>query len=113
LRGTSLRSIARLSGVHRTTTANLMLAAGERCRTFLASRMRGLNLSHLQCDEIWTFVRKKQGRLTQEESSDTSIGDQYLFVALDEATKLIPCFTLGKRTRENTERFMRDLAGCL
>jgi IS1 family transposase len=111
--GTSLRSISRLSGVHRTTTANLMLDTGECCRAFLAARMRNLTLNHLQCDEIWTFVRKKQGRLTEQEASDTTIGDQFLFVALDEETKLIPAFALGKRTRETTERFMFDLAACL
>ena len=36
-----------------------------------------------------------------------AIGDQFLFIALDEETKLIPSFTLGKRTRENAEAFMR------
>ena len=69
--GTSLRSITRLTGVHRTTIARLMLRTGERLREFMDRRMRNLSLSHLQCDEIWTFVLKKQGRLTDEEASNT------------------------------------------
>ena len=61
--------------------------------------MRHLDLDHLQLDEIWTFCRKKQAHLTTDEQADDEIGDQYLFVALDEKTKLIPSFVLGKRTR--------------
>jgi IS1 family transposase len=89
----------------------LMLRAGAACRRLLDRRMRRLLLEHVQCDEIWTFCRKKQAHLTPEEQADDTIGDQFLFIALDESTKLIPTFVLGKRTRENTERFMLDLAG--
>jgi IS1 family transposase len=111
--GTSLRSITRLTCVHRTTIAKLMLRTAEQLRAFMDRRMKNLSLSHLECDEIWTYVRKKQGRLTATEAADTTIGDQYLFVALDEETKLIPTVLLGKRTRETTERFMNDLASRL
>jgi IS1 family transposase len=108
--GNSLRSIQRLTGVHRDTVAWLMVRAGERCRALLDSRMRGVRLNHLQLDELWTFVKKKQGHLREEERADTTIGDQFLFVALDEETKLIPCFALGKRNGETTARFIDDLA---
>jgi IS1 family transposase len=108
--GTSLRSIARLTGIHRSTTARLLLRVADQLRPFLDARMRNLQLNHLQCDEIWTFVRKKQGRLKPEEQDNISIGDQYLFVALDEETKLVPCFTLGKRNGATTKRFIDELA---
>jgi IS1 family transposase len=64
----------------------------------------------LQCDEIWTFCKKKQARLVGDEKGDESIGDQSMYVALDEKTKLIASFTVGKRNSENTEEFMLDLA---
>lgn len=108
--GTSLRSITRLTGIHRTTAIKLMVRVGTLCRDFMDQRMRNLELTHLQCDEIWTFVRKKQHRLKPQEVSNTLIGDQYLFVALDQDTKLIPAWILGKRTAENTRAFMVDLA---
>lgn len=108
--GNSLRSTTRLTGIHRTTIMKLMNEAGDCLRKFLDVRMRGLKLRHLQCDEIWTFVAKKQARLTESERDNISIGDQYLFVALDQLTKLVPAFTIGKRTRENTESFMLDLS---
>src|SRR4051794_1615559 len=53
---------------------------------------------------------KKQARLLPTEQHKTDIGDQFLFVALDQKTKLVPCYRLGKRTRESTEAFMLDLA---
>jgi IS1 family transposase len=107
--GNSLRSVTRLTGIHRTTVIKLMLRAGEKLRAFLDVRMRHLQLSHLQCDEIWTFVLKKQGRVLPEEESD-EIGDMYLYVALDQKTKLIPAYTIGKRSRQVTEQFMMDLS---
>jgi IS1 family transposase len=108
--GNSLRSIAWLTGVHRTTTANLMVRVGARLQAFMDRRMRNLDLKHLECDEIWTFVLKKQGRLTEEDARDDTVGDQYLFVALDQKTKLIPAFAVGKRTSETAQRFTDELA---
>jgi len=111
--GNSLRSITRLTRIHRTTILKLLVRVGKKCREFLDQRMRNLTLSHLELDEIWTFVLKKQRRLSDAESLDTSIGDQFLFVAIDMQTKLVPCFAIGKRTRETTEIFTADLASRL
>ena len=108
--GTSLRSITRLTHVHRSSVLRLMLRAGTLCQELLDRRMRNLKLKHLQCDEIWTFVAKKQGRLKPHEAGNDLIGDQYLFVALDEETKLVPAFLIGKRTAENAQLLMADLA---
>jgi IS1 family transposase len=108
--GNSLRSVTRLTGTHRTTVIKLMMRAGPALRLFLDARMRHLDLKHVQCDEIWTFCRKKQGRLTVDEKGDETIGDQFLYVALDQMTKVVPCFAIGKRTQPVTEGFMLDLA---
>ena len=37
----------------------------------------------------------------------------YLWTALDQKTKLIPMFLVGKRSADNARRFMMGLAGCL
>jgi IS1 family transposase len=111
--GASLRSVRRLTGVHRSTVVNLMLRVGAALRAFMDERLRNLPLSHLECDEIWTFVLKKQGRLRPEEVCNEGIGDQYLFIAIDQQTRLVPAFTLGKRTSETAQRFMDELAGRL
>lgn len=109
--GNSIRSTERITGVHRDTVMRVMVRAGESCRSMLDDMMRNLTLRHVQCDEIWTFVAKKQGRLTQEERAERSdIGDVYLWVAFDEDTKLVPTFAIGKRSADMARRFMMDLA---
>ena len=60
-------------------------------------RYCGLTLNHLETDEMWTFVLKKQSRLTVDERAERSdIGDVYLWYSIDQDTKLIPTFLLGK-----------------
>jgi len=108
--GNSLRSITRLTGVHKKTVTRLLVKFGEGCRLFLHRELRDLKVRHVQCDEIWTFVRKKQRRLSDEEKSDPTVGDQFLFIALDADTKLVCTYALGKRDMETTERFIEDLA---
>lgn len=108
--GCSIRSITRVTGIHRTTILKILVRFGEACREFLDQNLRGLELRHVQCDEIWTFVQKKQGRLQAMEKDNPVIGDQYLWVALDTDTKLIASFCIGKRSADMARRFMVDLA---
>jgi IS1 family transposase len=107
--GNSIRSTERLTGVHRDTIMRLLVQAGDGALALLDDRMRNLKVRHIECDEIWTFVRIKQGHIPIGRN-DSLIGDQYTFVAIDQDSKLIPSFTVGKRTRENAEQFMLDLA---
>src|SRR5260370_15592293 len=65
--GTSIRSITRVTGIHKTTILKLLVQFGGACREFLDERMRGLELHHLEVDEQWTFVAKKQGRIKPED----------------------------------------------
>ncbi len=107
--GNSIRSTERLTGVHRDTIMRLIARVGARCRAMMDRWFRNLTLRHLEIDELWTFVLKKQGRVPAHVRDDR-IGDQYLFLAVDQDTKLIPSFALGKRTRETTELLIDDLA---
>ncbi len=105
--GNSIRSIERMTGVHRDTIMRLMNRVGEGCRTLLDMRMRSLPCKLLQVDEVWTYVQKKQKWVTPSDSSE--IGDQYVFVALDAETKLVPSFMVGKRDVLVAQSFMLDL----
>lgn len=69
--------------------------------------MRDLQVNRIELDEIWAYVGKKQ-RLVKPEDSDM-VGDQYTFIALADSAKAIITFRTGKRTRENTVRFVDDL----
>ena len=75
------------------------------------ARLRNLTLDHVEVDEIWTFVEKKQGRLTPEEKAERyDIGDVYLWTALDQETKLVASFLVGKRSADNARKLMVDLS---
>lgn len=108
--GNSVRSIQRVTGIDKKTILRLLVKFGNACREFLDQQMRGLELHHLECDEQWTFCLKKQGKLKIEEQDNPKIGDQYLWIAIDMHTKLIPTFAIGKRSADNARRFMVDLA---
>lgn len=111
--GCSIRSITRVTGIHKTTILKLLVRFGDACREFLDQQMRGLELHHLECDEQWTFVARKQGRLHDDDRDNPRVGDQYLWLAIDQDTKLIPTFAVGKRSADNARRFMVDLANRL
>ena len=108
--GNSLRGATRISGVHRTTIMNLMVEFGAKCQTFMETNLRNIPARHLEIDEQWCWVYKKQGKCTEAEKESGVIGDQYLFLALDQDSKLIACHRIGKRTEETTRRFMATLA---
>ena len=107
--GNSIRSIERMTGTHQDTITRLLCRVGEGCARLLDEKMRDLSCRNIQVDEIWTFVRKKQRVLTEKERLNHTIGDQYVFVALDADTRLIPLFHVGKRDGRTAIRFMTDL----
>lgn len=112
--GMSIRATQRATGMDRNTICKLIVMFGDKCRAFLDARMRGLALTHLQFDEQWTFVYKKQSRLTiQERAECCDKGDVYLWTCVDQKTKLMPSFLIGKRSADNARRFMMDVAGRL
>ena len=73
----------------------------------LDSRMRNVRANYVQADEIWCYVAKKDKHVRVDDPEE--FGNQWVFVALDEETKLIPSFVVGKRTRETTYQFLVDL----
>lgn len=108
--GNSIRSICRLMGTNIPSVLRQLEWAGQHCRELLDEKLTHLHLSHLECDEIWTFCQKKQARLTMDERAERSdIGDIYLFTAQDQETRLIASHLLGKRSADNARRFMVDL----
>ena len=112
--GMSIRATERTTGLHRDTICKLIIHFGDACRRFLDERMRGLTLTHLQFDEQWTWVGRKQARLTVTEKAEKhDVGDVFIWTCLDKKTKLMPSFLIGKRSADNARRFMMDVAGRL
>src|SRR3954454_19127730 len=85
--GSSIRATERITGVHRDTICRLIVKFGEACREFLDTQMQGLTIRHLELDEQWTYVGKKQARLTVDEKQTAyNEGDIYLWVGIDQDT---------------------------
>lgn len=110
--GASIRATERITDVHRDTIMRLMVRVGTGCGRIMDSEMRGLDCRHLQLDELWAYVGKKQRWVTPEDNPQR-VGDFYTFVAVDSDTRLVPAYRVGKRDMETTQAFVDDLASRL
>jgi IS1 family transposase len=105
--GNSIRSIERITGVHRDTVMRLGVRMGEACAKIQDEKMRGLNCAQIEVDEIWGFIGAKR----KVAHKVGAYGDVWTFIALDADTKLIPSFIVGKRDAYHAKAFIADLAG--
>lgn len=112
--GNSIRSTSRITGCKRDTIGRVLLGFGNACAVMMDEVLRDLTLKHIEVDEVWSFVGKKQARLTVEQKRERhDIGDIYLWTCIDQKTKLIPSHLVGKRSADNARRLMVDLASRL
>jgi IS1 family transposase len=87
----------------------LLEKVGENCARIMDETMKDLPCRKVQVDEIWTFVAKKERRVLPGENR-REMGDQYVFVALDADSKLVPVFKIGKRDGETALATMTELS---
>lgn len=105
--GCSVRSASRMTDVSIPTILSLLVRVGEGCATLHDRVLRGLQCTHVECDEIWAYVAKKQRHMTA--ADDPSKGDTWTFVAIDADSKVVPAYRVGKRDMANTATFVDDL----
>jgi IS1 family transposase len=106
MEGLSVRSIERLTNLHRDTILRVLVHAGGHCERLLQTTIHAVQVNDVQCDEIWGFVGCKE-KNNCEERLDR--GDAYCFVATERQSKLILAWHLGRRTAEDTELFTEKL----
>jgi IS1 family transposase len=70
--------------------------------------MRNLSCQHLQFDELWGFIGKKERHVRPDDSPE--LGDVWTFCAIDSDTKLVPSFKVGKRDHVTANAFVADVA---
>lgn len=110
--GNSIRSVERMTGIHRDTIMRLMVRTGKNCEFLLDDQMWNLPCNCLELDEIWCYVGKKQKHIRPEDNPD-EVGDQWVFVAIDADSKLIPSYKIGKRNLFTAKGFLNDLSSRL
>ena len=109
LEGNSIRSVERLTEVHRDTIIAAMVEAGERCERFMEERIQSVGRCDVEADEIWGLVKcKEKTRLRLGRGEET--GDAWTFTAIERSTKLILAYHVGKRTPDSTAMFALKLA---
>jgi IS1 family transposase len=106
--GSSIRSIERITGVHRDTIMRLGVKVGKGCQSLMDAKMRDLPCHYLEFDEIWGFIGKKEKHCTVDDSPE--LGDVWTFCAVDAETKIVPTFRCGKRDRATANAFVQDVA---
>ena len=72
----SIRSVERITGVHRDTIMRLGARVGRGCWELHDRMMVGLRVGRIECDELWAYVGKKQKQTKRHEFAK---GDQYTF----------------------------------
>jgi len=108
--GCSIRSTERITGVHRDTILAVLQKVGEKCDALLTDRIHRVCATDVQCDEQWQYIGMKAKTKARKEIKDGSIGDSWVFTAIDRPTKLILAWHLGHRTLEDTIEFTEKLA---
>src|ERR1700761_5363664 len=58
--GVSIRATERLTGIHRDTIMRLGVKVGQGCNALHGRLMVNLNVSRVELDEVWSFVKKKR-----------------------------------------------------
>jgi len=104
--GNSIRSTERITGIDRNTIMRLLVLAGERCDRLMKDRIQNVKVEHLELDEVWAYVGCHQKFVDPEREDARLRGDQYTFIALEERTKMVMAWHLGKRDGANTREFI-------
>jgi IS1 family transposase len=108
--GSSIRSIERITGIHRDTIMRLGVKVGQRCGEIMDSQMRNLETRVLQFDEIWGFCGMKQKHTSAEDRS-AGKGDVWTFVAIDAETRMVPAYLVSSTRRKyDAVQFCEDVA---
>jgi len=107
--GSSIRSIARVTGASKNTISKLLVDAGRACSDFHDANVRDVQARRVQCDEIWSFTYAKQKNVKTAKAAPENAGDTWTWTALDSDSKLIVSWLVGGRDSEYAMAFMDDL----
>ena len=111
--GNSIRSIERITGIHRDTVMRLGVRVGEGCKRIMDEKLRNLNCGQIEVDEVWGFIGMKQKTAHRLNVAGEGVGDIWTWVAIDPESKIVPTFAIGDRSQYMANCFIEDLAARL
>jgi transposase-like protein/IS1 family transposase len=107
LEGNSISSVERATDVNHETILKLLVLAGEKCERIMAEKVRNVQVRDVECDEVWSFIGKKQKRVRPEDNQLR--GDCYVWVGIERHSKLVLNITMGKRDQSTCDVFVEGL----
>jgi transposase-like protein/IS1 family transposase len=108
--GSSVRAIERVTGTEKRTVLRLLTLAGAGCERLLAELVKDVPVQDVEADEIWGYVRCKEGTKMRLKISDPEAGDAYCYFGLERTSKLVLAWHLGRRNRWDVDSFMEKLS---
>ena len=97
----------RITGLDQNTIMKALALAGEKAERVMAEKIRGIEVRDVECDEVWSFIGKKEKRVRPED--DPNLGDCYTFVAIERHSKLVLNVAIGKRNQTTTDVFIEGV----
>ncbi len=79
--GNSIRSIERMTGIHRDTIMRLSVRVGQGCQRLMDEKFRNLDCSLIEVDEIWGFINMKQ-KTANYHLADPDYDDVWTWIAI-------------------------------
>jgi IS1 family transposase/transposase-like protein len=115
--GNGIRATGRIFGVKPDTVLRWLRRAGQHSQAVSAYLIRNIQVSQVQLDELWTFVRKKEKTLSAWEKLHSEYGDTWIWVAFDPVSKLVLALVIGEREQRQADSLLGQLkarlvAGC-
>ena len=106
--GDGVRTTARMVGIHPNTVNRIIDKVGEHLEWFLAECLKGVDLTEVQMDELWTFVQKKKAGDDPEEL-EAGHGETWIWTALDTRTRLLLCWWVGRHELSDAREMFKRL----
>ncbi len=108
--GNAVRAIERILDVDKGTILKLLVQVGEGCERMLVETVNAVPVKDVQADELWTYVRCKQGTRERKGITDPDAGDAYCYVGIERHSKLVLAWHLGRRNTWDAHDFIVKLS---
>lgn len=105
--GCSVSTVERVANIHHTTILKLLVKAGGQCERVMGAKIRNVAVRDLECDELWSYIGKKQKRVRPED--DQNLGDAFVFFCIERHTKLVLYIAMSKRNQATTDVFIEGV----
>jgi IS1 family transposase len=110
--GNSIRATGRMTGTAKGTILTLLRNVGAHAKNYHDRMVQNVPAKRVQVDELWSFVGMKGKRASAEDKA-AGRGDAWTWYALDQDSKLIIAYRVGKRDSQTARAMMKDLASRL